>query len=1573
MIKKKKCCVEPSISSPPRLAAFVKLGLPVRKAHTLSELTMTDDNAFLKTINLAVSVVIPMFNAEKYIGECLDSLLAQTFQNFEVIVVDDCSTDNSAEIVESYLPKFNGRLSLYRLEENSGHPGKVRNFGINHARGEYISFLDADDFILPNALDKFYTAAKKFEADVVYNSAYHYMKGIDNNEIYKDGLAAKLKKKNIDDEPSFILDEPDKILQQFVFDRNFNFPWTYFVRRAFLIENQISFPDTLSSGEDHLWAIQVYCYAKRFLRIQSPFYFYRRYTGESICTREREAEEQVSYFLSAFTLWLKTADALSRQIEILRDNPAYLLAAARRHFAFCIERTDIARKKLELSDIKVFEMLYREFVNHEKWSDFVILSLCGMTDRKGKFNRRVKNLDELKEEIEQFRAFKNSSGTPAVSVIIPMYNAEEFIGECLDSLLGQTFRDFEIIIVDDCSTDNSIPIVESYLPKFCGHLRIKKLKTNSGAGGYRPRNVGIKMARGEYAYFMDADDFLLLTALEMLYNLAKQYDTDVIYCGTYFDMLKPNEIVIHRDRVNMHFLSEGKEDETTLTINDTDKIFEQFLFEEREGNFSGPWTKFIRREFLIENEIVFPTNGITCGGDFIWVVHLYCKAKRFLRISTPFYFYRCHESFTAKIKGTPTEHVSYWVAAFVDFAKAFDDLMDKVDFLKEHPEYCYGCFSRHFKWHIGQTAEVRKHLTSKEIYTALYNKFSDEKRSTAFVMSFFFSLIDADKKINEERWQTIKKLNNDINRLQKLSMIPYPAVSVIIPMYNAEKYIDECLDSLLAQTFQNFEVIVGNDGSTDSSCDVVESYIPKFKGRLKLYHMEENTKHPGTVRNMALSHARGEYIYCMDSDDTFTKTGLEEVFLLAKEYDADVVYCERYYMSEGVGEEYVKNVRPAYDRIQPPPYVNKPTLEPEDLSKRVHSLLKNRYWTTPWLKLVRRNLLEEDKIFFPPLRNGEDDIWTYGLVIYAKKFLRVPNMVYIRRMHEDSIMGITKTPQQMLNFCLAPVLLGIKSLDELMNRHEFFQVNPSYRYPVLEYFLRGKFGWALKDAGNIRSEKVYEAIKDEFGDRLSEHDILISSLCSALYKAEKQSTLLKKYKEFLTARIDIKLSSTKGDFKIISVSDENASVAKPAWLQNNGTGYVINSLNGSLTFVVKANINEQIVLKLRGMDVPAPLNKSKRVPYWIDYTALTINGKKIIDKPVPVWHDKPYEYNINAKANKAIKIQVEWLPHRSDFLEQAPVAINENGKVSVIVSSYNAEKYIGECLNSLLEQTFKKLEVIVVDDCSTDDSVKIVEDYAPKFKGQLTLKRTEVYSGNASILRNFGLSLASGEYVFFMDAEDFLDNTALDTMYKTARTNRADVVYTSRYRLISDSGESFLKRDGRGKKLRKEGEKEKKTLTVNAPDKLLQDVLLNNQHRTSWTKFVQRKLLVENKIEFPEVIGGEWLWTLLVCANSKRFLRLPTPLYFFRERNLASQADIEEFEKWVNAFNETAREIEFLKENPALCCQAAKTYLDSFAFNDADKQELCNTLLSKADDDLTQAFCRLISQQREIEQLKGKE
>lgn len=119
--------------------------------------------------NPAVSVIIPLYNAEKYIGECLTSIVNQTFQDFEIVIADDCSTDNSRAVVENFFANFGDRLKLLRLPTNSGCPGFPRNFALKEACGKYVFFVDSDDLLNDTALEDFYKVAEDFNADVVYS------------------------------------------------------------------------------------------------------------------------------------------------------------------------------------------------------------------------------------------------------------------------------------------------------------------------------------------------------------------------------------------------------------------------------------------------------------------------------------------------------------------------------------------------------------------------------------------------------------------------------------------------------------------------------------------------------------------------------------------------------------------------------------------------------------------------------------------------------------------------------------------------------------------------------------------------------------------------------------------------------------------------------------------------------------------------------------------------------------------------------------------------------------------------------------------------------------------------------------------------------------------------------------------------------------------------------------------------------------------------------------------------------------------------------------------------------------
>ena len=188
-------------------------------------------------------------------------------------------------------------------------------------------------------------------------------------------------------------------------------------------------------------------------------------------------------------------------------------------------------------------------------------------------------------------------------------------------------------------------------------------------------------------------------------------------------------------------------------------------------------------------------------------------------------------------------------------------------------------------------------------------------------------------------------------------MINAPKISVIIPMYNAEKYIAECLESLLAQTFQDFEVIVVDDCSTDSSCAIVESYAPKFNGRLMLLQLDRNTGSGAVPRNTGLKFAHGEYVFFADADDLLTLTALEELFTLAESFKVEVVYCERYYKASADLSEIT------LDSEQKRDFVARPTFESEDLSVRLKEFAMGKFLVQPWSKFVRRSILLDNELF----------------------------------------------------------------------------------------------------------------------------------------------------------------------------------------------------------------------------------------------------------------------------------------------------------------------------------------------------------------------------------------------------------------------------------------------------------------------------------------------------------------------------------------------------------------------------------------------------------------------------------
>ena len=322
------------------------------------------------------------------------------------------------------------------------------------------------------------------------------------------------------------------------------------------------------------------------------------------------------------------------------------------------------------------------------------------------------------------------------------------------------------------------------------------------------------------------------------------------------------------------------------------------------------------------------------------------------------------------------------------------------------------------------------------------------------------------------------------------------AVSVVMAMYNAEKYIAETLESLLAQTFQDFEVILVNDCSTDNSRAIAESYFPKFGGRLKIFDNEKNSG-AATTRNNGLRRAKGEYVFYFDSDDLILPSGLEEIYTVAKRFDVDVVNSTKSYRMSNDG----KTLTPHNLRLTRP---NDESILEYNLEWRFKGLLMDKFAWAPWRRLLRREFLIENNLFFPEnIRRNEDEIWTMGLLFRAKRILHIPLPIVLYRLSDNSITRIKRTPVQNVISRIDNIIHHLKWLNDILGKIPFFIENPDHLYAILEYSTKKYLVRIFKECRKVSPTDMYLAIKQEFGKSFGEYDVTISVLCTMLSNYQK--------------------------------------------------------------------------------------------------------------------------------------------------------------------------------------------------------------------------------------------------------------------------------------------------------------------------------------------------------------------------------------------------------------------------------------------------------------------------------------
>lgn len=215
----------------------------------------------------AISVVVPVYNVEQYLAECLDSILAQTMKDFEVICVNDGSKDGSEKILNEYAAR-DKRIVIVK-QENQGLSA-ARNAGVKRATGEYIYYVDSDDAIAPNTLEVLMQNIKATHADIIVFG----MK--DMIASPKDPWFDKVST------PRSAWYSPFVPYALFYEQGGYPFVWRNIYRRKMLTDNNLTFPQDLRYGEDVVYQFLVFPYARRIQYIPDKLYLYRRLRKDSL-------------------------------------------------------------------------------------------------------------------------------------------------------------------------------------------------------------------------------------------------------------------------------------------------------------------------------------------------------------------------------------------------------------------------------------------------------------------------------------------------------------------------------------------------------------------------------------------------------------------------------------------------------------------------------------------------------------------------------------------------------------------------------------------------------------------------------------------------------------------------------------------------------------------------------------------------------------------------------------------------------------------------------------------------------------------------------------------------------------------------------------------------------------------------------------------------------------------------------------------------------------------------------------------------------------------------------------------
>lgn len=702
-----------------------------------------------------ISVLIPAYNHEKYIQETIQSIANQTYNDIELLIINDGSTDKTLEKINEIKVKYKNRFSRFVVQnqENQGTCVTLNKL-LELAQGEYIFIIASDDKVQPNALEELYNF-------------------LSNNNDYALAVGENL-----------LIDSESRLCYWDI-NRNIVYDKQKAIFKSFtdfLIKAKTGIVDFLSDEFGTYSSLLVGNYIPNG-------YLIRKNIFEKTGYYSKEAPLEDYYIMLQIAKYAK-----------MKFLPMPL-------FYYRVHPGNTINQQSKINQMNTETSLYE------------IKSVLKSGNKE--------HLKLVNDYLTQLNNKHSNNYSIDISVILPVYNGEKYLVETINSILRQTYKNFELLCIDDSSTDNSLNILNDFAKK---DTRIKILQKPNGGSAVKSIIHALPYAKGKYMFYTSQDDLFSDNLLEKMYIRATESNADAVI---------PDMAWYTGPAENYNGLS-GVKGEKYLAL--TGK--EAFIH-------SLDWTihGFSLRKMDLVKKIGYDDLAMNSDEYITRKFYLNCNKVVF---SEGIFFYRQDNA------NAITKKISIGLYDFIITNNRIIKLIIEA-----------GCNNNVLKAFIADTFNLINGM--KHNLKILKTTFSsnDYQKAQKIVNEGYRELIST--AIEQKFYDLLK-----YKRKYSSKKVPVGLISVIIPAYNHEKYVQETINSIFEQTYQNIELLIIDDGSTDLTLTKINELKEKCKKRFKrLVIQTQQNKGTCETLNSLIGLAKGEYIYLIASDDKACPEALE--------------------------------------------------------------------------------------------------------------------------------------------------------------------------------------------------------------------------------------------------------------------------------------------------------------------------------------------------------------------------------------------------------------------------------------------------------------------------------------------------------------------------------------------------------------------------------------------------------------------------------------------------------------------------------------------------------------------------